>query len=148
MLTLVSQHSCLVLKLTCVQFATWMATLAKNINSKLLNLTKNVETSFFLVEHCLKKSARVLRTQTLDQIKEGSIVTGIVKNITDYGAFIDLGGMDGLLHITDMSWGRVKHPSEVLGVGDEIQVKVLKYDNEKERVSLGMKQMQPDPWEQ
>ncbi len=95
----------------------------------------------------LEEERESLRTQTLDQIKEGSIVTGIVKNITDYGAFIDLGGMDGLLHITDMSWGRVKHPSEVLGVGDEIQVKVLKYDNEKERVSLGMKQMQPDPWE-
>ncbi len=88
-----------------------------------------------------------LRTQTLDTMKEGSIVTGLVKNITDYGAFIDLGGMDGLLHITDMSWGRVKHPSEVLNVGDEITVKVLKYDQEKERVSLGMKQLQPDPWE-
>jgi small subunit ribosomal protein S1 len=80
-------------------------------------------------------------------MKEGSIVTGLVKNITDYGAFIDLGGMDGLLHITDMSWGRVKHPSELLKVGDEIQVKVLKYDQEKERVSLGMKQLHPDPWE-
>lgn len=88
-----------------------------------------------------------LRTQTLDQIKEGSTVTGVVKNITDYGAFIDLGGMDGLLHITDMSWGRIKHPSEVINVGDEIQVKVLKYDTEKERVSLGMKQLQADPWE-
>jgi small subunit ribosomal protein S1 len=80
-------------------------------------------------------------------MKEGSLVIGSVKNITDYGAFIDLGGMDGLLHITDMSWGRVKHPSEILNVGDEIQVKVLKYDNEKERVSLGLKQLQTDPWE-
>ncbi|MGE0633595.1 MAG: 30S ribosomal protein S1 [Pseudobdellovibrionaceae bacterium] len=88
-----------------------------------------------------------MREQTLDAMKEGSIVTGSVKNITDYGAFIDLGGMDGLLHITDMSWGRVKHPSENLKVGDEIQVKVLKYDQEKERVSLGMKQLQADPWE-
>ncbi len=88
-----------------------------------------------------------LRTQTLDAMKEGSRVTGIVKNITDYGAFIDLGGMDGLLHITDMSWGRVKHPSEILNMGDEIEVMVLKYDNERERVSLGLKQMQKDPWE-
>ncbi len=88
-----------------------------------------------------------LRTQTLDAMKEGSRVTGIVKNITDYGAFIDLGGMDGLLHITDMSWGRVKHPSEILNMGDEIEVMVLKYDNERERVSLGLKQLQKDPWE-
>jgi small subunit ribosomal protein S1 len=95
----------------------------------------------------LEEERESLRTQTLDAIKEGSVVTGVVKNITDYGAFIDLGGMDGLLHITDMSWGRIKHPSEVLNVGDEIQVKVLKYDNEKERVSLGMKQLQTDPWE-
>lgn len=95
----------------------------------------------------LEEERETLRTQTLDQIKEGSIVTGLVKNITDYGAFIDLGGMDGLLHITDMSYGRIKHPSEMINVGDEIQVKVLKFDNEKERVSLGMKQMNPDPWE-
>ena len=95
----------------------------------------------------LEEERESMRSQTLDAMKEGSIVTGLVKNITDYGAFIDLGGMDGLLHITDMSWGRVKHPSEVLNVGDEIQVKVLKYDNEKERVSLGMKQLQADPWE-
>jgi small subunit ribosomal protein S1 len=79
---------------------------------------------------------------------EGSgLFTGTVKNITDYGAFIDLGGIDGLLHITDMSWGRINHPSDVLKVGDEIQVKILKFDQEKERVSLGLKQIQPDPWE-
>jgi small subunit ribosomal protein S1 len=96
----------------------------------------------------LEEERESLRSQTLDAMKEGSIVTGIVKNITDYGAFIDLGGMDGLLHITDMSWGRVKHPSEILKVGEELQVKVLKYDNERERVSLGLKQLQPDPWEE
>jgi small subunit ribosomal protein S1 len=95
----------------------------------------------------LEEERDSLRSQTLDTMAEGSVVTGIVKNITDYGAFIDLGGMDGLLHITDMSWGRVKHPSEMLNVGDEIQVKVLKYDKEKERVSLGMKQLSSDPWE-
>lgn len=95
----------------------------------------------------LEEERENLRSQTLDAMKEGSIVQGIVKNITDYGAFIDLGGMDGLLHITDMSWGRVKHPSEVIQLGDEIKVMVLKYDAEKERVSLGLKQLQQDPWE-
>ena len=88
-----------------------------------------------------------LRDETLSQIQEDMIVKGIVKNITDYGAFIDLGGVDGLLHITDMSWGRVKHPSNLLAVGDEINVKILKYDSAKERVSLGLKQVQPNPWE-
>ena len=88
-----------------------------------------------------------LRDETLGQIQENMIVKGIVKNITDYGAFIDLGGVDGLLHITDMSWGRVKHPSNILAVGDEINVKILKYDSSKERVSLGLKQVQPNPWE-
>jgi len=95
----------------------------------------------------LEQERESMRAQTLDQIKEGAVVHGTVKNITDYGAFIDLGGMDGLLHITDMSWGRIKHPSEVINVGDELQVKVLKYDNEKDRVSLGLKQLQTDPWE-
>ncbi|MBF0299029.1 MAG: 30S ribosomal protein S1 [Oligoflexia bacterium] len=88
-----------------------------------------------------------LRDETLSAIQEGMIVKGIVKNITDYGAFIDLGGVDGLLHITDMSWGRVKHPGHILNVGDEIEVKILKYDQDKERVSLGLKQVQPNPWE-
>ncbi len=88
-----------------------------------------------------------MRDDTLTQIQEGMIVKGIVKNITDYGAFIDLGGVDGLLHITDMSWGRVKHPSNLLNVGDEVDVKILKYDAAKERVSLGLKQVQPNPWE-
>lgn len=95
----------------------------------------------------LEEERESLRSQTLDAMKEGSVVKGIVKNITDYGAFIDLGGMDGLLHITDMSWGRIKHPSEMLNVGDEIEVKVLKFDNTRERVSLGLKQLKGDPWE-
>jgi len=82
----------------------------------------------------------------LDELSEGQEIKGIVKNITDYGAFVDLGGVDGLLHITDMSWKRVKHPSEVLKVGDEVPVKVLKFDREKNRVSLGMKQLGDDPW--
>lgn len=88
-----------------------------------------------------------LRGEILSQIEEGMIVKGIVKNITDYGAFIDLGGIDGLLHITDMSWGRVKHPSSLITLGDEIEVKILKFDSEKERVSLGLKQVQENPWE-
>ncbi len=86
------------------------------------------------------------RGETLKTLEENQVVEGIVKNLTDYGAFIDLGGIDGLLHITDMSWGRVKHPSDILAVGDKINVKVLKFDKEKERVSLGLKQIAPDPW--
>lgn len=94
----------------------------------------------------LEEERETMRSQTVEQMKEGSIVKGLVKNITEYGAFLDLGGMDGLLHITDLSWGRIKHPSEVINVGDEIDVMVLKYDQEKERVSLGLKQLQKDPW--
>ena len=86
------------------------------------------------------------RTATLDSIEDGRIVDGIVKNITEYGVFVDLGGVDGLLHITDISWGRVKHPSELFSVGDKITVKVLSFDIERERVSLGMKQLTEDPW--
>ena len=84
---------------------------------------------------------------TLENLKEGCVLTGTVKNLTEYGAFIDLGGIDGLLHVTDISYGRVTHPAEVLNVGDEIPVQVLKYDPTKERVSLGIKQLQTDPWE-
>jgi small subunit ribosomal protein S1 len=87
------------------------------------------------------------REQLLTNLQEGSVVKGVVKNLTDYGAFVDLGGIDGLLHITDMAWKRVKHPSEVVNVGDEIDVKILRFDREKNRVSLGMKQLGSDPWE-
>ncbi|MCP1574154.1 putative RNA-binding protein with RPS1 domain [Herbaspirillum rubrisubalbicans] len=86
------------------------------------------------------------RAKLMETLKEGTVVTGIVKNITDYGAFVDLGGIDGLLHITDLAWRRVRHPSEVLSVGQEITAKVLKYDQEKNRVSLGVKQLGDDPW--
>jgi len=86
------------------------------------------------------------RSSTLENIKDGKIVDGIVKNITEYGVFVDLGGVDGLLHITDISWGRVKHPSELFSVGDKITVKILSFDIERERVSLGMKQLSEDPW--
>ncbi len=94
----------------------------------------------------LEEERESLRSDTLKTLEEGQVLEGVVKNLTDYGCFIDLGGIDGLLHITDMSWGRVNHPSDVLGVGDKIKVKVLKYDREKERVSLGLKQIHPDPW--
>ena len=86
------------------------------------------------------------REQLLDKLVEGAVVKGVVKNLTDYGAFVDLGGIDGLLHITDLAWRRVKHPSEVLNVGDEVTAKILKFDQEKNRVSLGMKQLGEDPW--
>jgi small subunit ribosomal protein S1 len=86
------------------------------------------------------------RQKLLETLTEGAVIKGIVKNITDYGAFVDLGGIDGLLHITDLAWRRVKHPSEILSVGDEVTAKVLKFDTEKNRVSLGMKQLGEDPW--
>ncbi len=86
------------------------------------------------------------RGHTLEQLHEGAVLTGTVKNLTDYGAFVDLGGIDGLLHITDMSWGRLTHPRDLVNVGDQIQVKVLKFDKDKQRVSLGFKQLTPDPW--
>lgn len=86
------------------------------------------------------------RAKTLEHLEEGTILTGVVKNLTEYGAFVDLGGLDGLLHVTDMSWGRLTHPRDLVNVGDQIQVKVLKYDKEKQRVSLGFKQLTPDPW--
>ena len=94
----------------------------------------------------LEQEREQKRAETLAAIEEGKIVDGIVKNITEYGVFVDLGGVDGLLHITDISWGRVKHPSELFTVGDEITVKILNLDIERERVSLGMKQLTPDPW--
>ncbi|MGD9391200.1 MAG: S1 RNA-binding domain-containing protein, partial [Thioalkalispiraceae bacterium] len=86
------------------------------------------------------------RDQLLESMEEGAMVKGVVKNLTDYGAFVDLGGLDGLLHITDMAWKRVKHPSEIVEVGDEIEVRVLKFDKERMRVSLGLKQVGDDPW--
>ena len=94
----------------------------------------------------MERERTVLKEETLRVLEEGIILEGTVKNITDYGAFVDLGGIDGLLHVTDMSWGRLGHPSEAINVGDIIRVVVLKYDSERERVSLGMKQIMPDPW--
>ena len=95
----------------------------------------------------LEKERESHRQKTLETLEEGKIVEGVVKNVTDYGAFIDLGGIDGLMHITDISWGRINHPSEVLIVGSKIKVKILQFDREHQRVSLGLKQTLPDPWE-
>ncbi len=94
----------------------------------------------------LEEEQNEKRGKTLEHLEEGAILTGVVKNLTEYGAFVDMGGIDGLLHITDMSWGRLTHPRDLVNVGDQIQVKVLKYDKDKQRVSLGFKQLTPDPW--
>lgn len=95
----------------------------------------------------MEEDAANRKQQALDAIEEGTVVTGVVKNLTDYGAFIDLGGIDGLLHVSDMSYGRIGHPSEMIQVGDTISLRVLKFDRDKERISLGLKQLQADPWE-
>ncbi len=94
----------------------------------------------------LEEEQNEKKAKTLEHLDEGTILTGVVKNLTEYGAFVDLGGIDGLLHITDMSWGRLTHPRDLVNVGDQIQVKVLKFDKDKQRVSLGFKQLTPDPW--
>lgn len=94
----------------------------------------------------LEKEREVMKAETLANLQEGQIVEGVVKGITDYGAFVDVGGIDGLLHVADMSWGHITHPSEVMAVGDDIRVKILKFDQAAQRISLGMKQLAPDPW--
>jgi small subunit ribosomal protein S1 len=121
--------------------------LGKRLNFKVIKFNKKRGNIVLSRKALLLKEREKMRVETLEQLQEGMVVQGVVKNITDYGAFIDLGGMDGLLHITDMSWGRIKHPSELFQVGDEVTVKVLKYDKEKERVSLGLKQVQDNPWD-
>src|SRR5438105_4015740 len=94
----------------------------------------------------LEEEQNEKKSKTLEHLEEGAVLTGVVKNLTEYGAFVDMGGIDGLLHITDMSWGRLTHPRDLVNVGDQIQVKVLKFDKDKQRVSLGFKQLTPDPW--
>ena len=121
--------------------------IGQTMNFKVITFNKKRGNIVLSRRTILQEERDKLRKETLDQIKEGMVVKGLVKNITDYGAFLDLGGIDGLLHITDMSWGRVKHPNNILTVGDEIEVKILKFDEAKERVSLGLKQVQPNPWE-
>ena len=117
-----------------------------NFNFKIIKLNKRRGNIVLSRRVLLEEERESMRANTLETLAEEQVVEGIVKNLTDYGAFIDLGGIDGLLHITDMSWGRVNHHSDVLAVGDKIEVKILKYDRERERVSLGLKQITPDPW--
>ncbi|MCB0337407.1 MAG: S1 RNA-binding domain-containing protein, partial [Bdellovibrionales bacterium] len=120
--------------------------LGEEFEFKVLKITKD-KGNIVLSRRILLMSERSqLRSETLKVLSEGVVMEGTVKNITEYGAFIDLGGIDGLLHITDISWGRINHPSEKLSVGQSVPVVVLKYDEEKERVSLGMKQLKDDPW--
>jgi small subunit ribosomal protein S1 len=118
----------------------------KELEFKVIKLDKKRNNVVVSRRAVMEESAGVERQALLETLKEGAVVKGIVKNITDYGAFVDLGGIDGLLHITDLAWRRVKHPSEVLAVGDEVEAKILKFDQEKNRVSLGMKQLGEDPW--
>jgi small subunit ribosomal protein S1 len=120
--------------------------LGESYEFKIIKLNKRRGNIVLSRRVLLEEKREALREKTLATLSEGQEVEGVVKNLTDYGAFIDLGGIDGLLHITDMSWGRVAHPSDVLAVSDKIKVKVLKFDRERERVSLGLKQLTPDPW--
>ena len=118
----------------------------KQLDFKVIKLDRKRNNVVVSRRAVLEESLGEEREKLLSTLSEGAVVKGIVKNITDYGAFVDLGGIDGLLHITDLAWRRVKHPSEVLAVGDEVTAKVLKFDQEKNRVSLGMKQLGEDPW--
>ncbi|MGO9338660.1 MAG: 30S ribosomal protein S1 [Terracidiphilus sp.] len=120
--------------------------LGQQIEVRVIKLNKKRGNVVVSRKEILEEEQNAKRSTTLEQLGEGAVLTGTVKNLTDYGAFVDLGGIDGLLHITDMSWGRLTHPRDLVNVGDEIQVKVLKFDKEKQRVSLGFKQLTPDPW--
>jgi small subunit ribosomal protein S1 len=116
------------------------------IEVRVIKLNKKRGNVVISRKEILEEDQNAKKSVTLATLEEGTVLTGTVKNLTDYGAFVDLGGLDGLLHITDMSWGRLTHPRDLVNVGDEIQVKVLKFDKDKQRVSLGFKQLTPDPW--
>src|SRR5205823_14412554 len=118
----------------------------QEIDVRVIKLNKKRGNIVVSRKQLLEEEQSEKRSKTLEHLEEGAVLTGTVKNLTDYGAFVDLGGLDGLLHITDMSWGRLTHPRDLVNVGDEIHVKVLKFDKEKQRVSLGFKQLTPDPW--
>ncbi len=118
----------------------------KDLEFKLIKLDQKRNNVVVSRRAVLESANTVERDELLSNLQEGQSVKGVVKNLTDYGAFVDFGGVDGLLHITDMSWKRIKHPSEIVNVGDEIDVKILKFDRERNRVSLGLKQLGEDPW--
>jgi small subunit ribosomal protein S1 len=120
--------------------------IGQQIEVRVIKLNKKRGNVVVSRKELLEEEQNSKRSTTLEHLEEGAILTGTVKNLTDYGAFVDLGGIDGLLHITDMSWGRLTHPRDLVNVADEIQVKVLKFDRDKQRVSLGFKQLTPDPW--
>jgi len=122
------------------------ALIGQDIPVKILKLNRRRGNVVVSRRAAIEEELHLRKAEALAHLSEGAVVTGIVKNITDYGAFIDLGGIDGLLHVSDMSYGRVSHPSELLAPNQEITVKVLKFDREKERISLGLKQLHPDPW--
>jgi small subunit ribosomal protein S1 len=119
----------------------------KTLEFKVIKLDKQRNNIVVSRKAVVESEYSAERAELLENIQEGITVKGIIKNLTDYGAFVDLGGIDGLLHITDMAWKRVKHPSEIVNVGDEVDVKILKYEREKQRVSLGIKQLGEDPWQ-
>ncbi|HUI42382.1 MAG TPA: 30S ribosomal protein S1 [Terriglobia bacterium] len=123
------------------------ALIGQEIECRVIKLNRARNNVVVSRKSALEEEANRLKTELAANLTEGAEVTGRVKNLTGYGAFVDLGGMDGLLHVTDLAWGRVGHPSEVVKVGQELRLKVLKYDREKERISLGLKQLLPDPWE-
>jgi small subunit ribosomal protein S1 len=120
--------------------------LGQQIEVRVIKLNKKRGNVVVSRKEILEEEQTSKRSATMEHLGEDAVLTGTVKNLTDYGAFVDLGGIDGLLHITDMSWGRLTHPRDLVNVGDEIQVKVLKFDKDKQRVSLGFKQLTPDPW--
>ena len=120
--------------------------LGQQIEVRVIKLNKKRGNVVVSRKEILEEEQNSKRSATMEHLGEDAVLTGTVKNLTDYGAFVDLGGIDGLLHITDMSWGRLTHPRDLVNVGDEIQVKVLKFDKDKQRVSLGFKQLTPDPW--
>lgn len=121
--------------------------IGQDVPVKILKLNRRRGNVVVSRKSAVEEEVTARKSHALESLAEGSIVTGVVKNLTEYGAFVDLGGIDGLLHVSDMSYGRVNHPAEAVNVGDEITVKVLKFDRDKERISLGMKQLAPDPWE-
>jgi small subunit ribosomal protein S1 len=121
--------------------------IGQDIPVRVLKLNRRRGNAVVSRKAAIEEELKSRKQYVLEHLAEGAVVTGVVKNLTDYGAFVDLGGIDGLLHVSDMSHGRVTHPSEVVHVGDEVTVKVLKFDREKERISLGIRQLTPDPWE-